>query len=359
MTTKSKLRPSPADPEGVEGLRAPASRATSYDVARLAGVSQSAVSRAFRDGASISETTRRKVEEAARELGYAPSRIARSLISQRSHMIAVVVTDVSNRGHPEILFHLGREIEAAGSRMLVFTFPSDEEVSAAVSEILAYHVDGIVSGGLLDEEALSVCDRHDVPVVLYNRPPRGGWASAVGCDHAAGMDLLVGHLLEEELRGAVFLAGPESAPVSNERLAGARAAFAARGMELARVVHGDYSYEGGRRAANTILSARDRPATVMCANDAMALGVMDACRFDLGLSVPEQISVTGFDDVPQAGWPSHNLTTLHQPVRRMAQTAVRLLMEEIEVETRGGERRLLAAELKIRRSSRADIVKPA
>lgn len=339
------------DNDSVGGTQA-RSRATSYDVAKRAGVSQSAVSRAFRDGSSISGKTRAKVEQAARELGYSPSQIARSLITQRSRMIGVVMTELTARNYPDILRFLSNEIQATGNRMLLCTVPDDRLAAAGVSDLLAFQVDGIISTALLPREVLEASDRQGVPVVLYNRASLSLLASSVACDHPAAMDALVEHLVSGGLKRAVYIGGPETAPVSNDRLLGVRNAFAARGIALERVLYGDYSYEGGRAIVLDALSGPDRPDTVICANDATALGVIDAYRFDLGLRVPEDVAVAGFDDVAQAAWPSYGLTTLRQPVLRMTHMTVRLLMEQVAGTAAGGERRLLPAELKLRKSTR-------
>lgn len=342
---------------GVAAQPRPA-RATSYDVAKLAGVSQSAVSRAFRDGGSISGGTRAKVEQAARELGYSPSQIARSLITQRSRMIGVVMTELTARNYPDVLRYLSDEIQATGNRMLLCTVPHDGEAAAGAADLLAFQVDGIISSALLPRATLEASDRQGVPVVLYNRSPLSHLASSIGCDHSLAMDALIDHLMAGGLGRTVFVAGPENAPVSNDRLQGARNALAARGVELERVLHGDYSYESGRAVARDGLSGAARPDTVICANDATALGVIDAYRFDLGLRVPDDVAVAGFDDIAQAGWPSYALTTLRQPVRRMTQMSVRLLMEQVAGTAAGGERRLMPAELKRRASTRFAVEKP-
>ncbi|MEZ5776916.1 MAG: substrate-binding domain-containing protein [Paracoccaceae bacterium] len=268
-------------------------------------------------------------------------------------MIAVVITDPSNRAYPDILFYLGQEIQGTGNRMLVFAVPRDADAGsiATVREILAYHVDGIISSAMLNDEFLSSCSQAEVPVVLFNRTPENALASAVCCDHASGMDTLVRYLSGRPMGHVALLAGPEWAPVSRERLEGATSALARVGQEFGPIVHSDYTFEGGRRSARDLLSGHQTPHTIICANDAMALGVMDACRFELGLSVPNDVAVTGFDDIPQAAWPSYGLTTLRQPVRRMANTAVRMLMEQLGGSSRSGERRLLPPEIMIRSST--------
>lgn len=327
-------------------------RPTSYDVAKLAGVSQSAVSRAFRNGTSVSPETRAKVLRAAEALGYAPSNIARSLITRKSSLIAVLVTDKTTRNYPEVLYRLGQEIQATGNRMLVFTIASEDLAGGVLNDLLGYHVDGIVAGTNLNGDLLEACHRHRIPVVLYNRVPRGSFASAVGCDHVTGMADLVAHLRETGPKRLGFVAGPEGAVVSDDRLAGARMALAGTGLGFDRIVHADYSYDGGRAAARELLADEGRPDTVLCANDAMALGVIDACRYDLGLRVPQDVQVTGFDDLPESAWPSHDLTTVRQPVEMLSRAAIRMLEEHIAGTAIGSERRLMPAELKIRGSTR-------
>lgn len=351
MHPKSRNHLEIAD-DGVE--RRGSARATSYDVARLAGVSQSAVSRAFRDGGSISPRLRARVEKAARELGYAPSLLARSLISRRSNLIGVVMTDLTARNYPDLLRLLGLEIQAAGNRMLLASVPNDAGGAAAAADLLAFHVDGLISSASLPGESLEACERQGVPVVLYNRAPLGAHASAVACDHPAAMAGLFDHLMAGGLGRIAFIAGPERAPVSEDRLASVSGALAKRGLRIECLRHSDYSYEGGAAAARAIFAEEPAPDTIVCANDTMALGVLDALRHDLGLRVPDDVAVAGFDDVPQSAWPSYSLTTLRQPVRRMTQIAMRVLAERLAGEAGPGERRLLPAELRIRGSTRAD-----
>ena len=272
-------------------------RVTSYDVAKLAGVSQSAVSRAFRQGGSISRETRAKVEEAARSLGYAPSKLARSLITQRTRMVGVVMTELTARNYPDVLRFLSNEIQALGNRMLLCTVPDDSGAAAGLEDLLAYQVDGIISSALPTRDCLEAAHRRGVPVVLYNRAALGVAAAAVACDHPAAMDALADILVAGVASEVVFIAGPQTAPISNDRLKAVETALSARGSGVSRVLYSDYSYEGGRAQAIEAVSGGRPPDTLICANDAMALGVMDALRFDLGLRVPEDVAVTGFDDV--------------------------------------------------------------
>ena len=329
-----------------------AARVTSYDVARRAGVSQSAVSRAFREGASISAELRTRIHRAARELGYAPSNIARALITQRSRLIGVVVTEVTARNNPDILFHLGQHIQDVGSRMLVFTLPDDSAGDTILADLLAYHVDGVIAATTIPEATLNLCARRRLPVILYNRHTTGAPTASVACDHATGMRQLAAYLLRTGTRDAAFIAGPIGAPVSEERLGASRAAFAELGMRLRPPIHSDYSHDGGQAAACGLLTGGDLPDTIVCANDAMALGAIDACRHILGLRVPDAVAITGFDDIPQAGWPAYALTTVAQPIERLTRAAVDMLMEHVAGRVMENERRLMPARLVLRGSTR-------
>lgn len=327
-------------------------RATSYDVARLAGVSQSAVSRCFSAGASISPETRARVEAAARQLGYSPNALARSLITRRSRMVGVVLTNLTTRNYPDLAFHLGRELQAHGNQLLLFTLAREHELATVLPQVLDYRVDGLISCVSVTEGQLGICRGRGVPVVLYNRHLAGEGAASIGCDHLSGMNGLVAGLHGAGYRRLALLAGPADAPVSREREAGCLQAIAAAGLAAPPLARADYSYDGGRAAARELLGALPRAEALVAVNDAMALGAIDACRYDLGLRVPEDVGVTGFDDVPEAAWPAYSLTTVRQPVRRMTAAAVRHLQERIETPELPPERRLIGGVLQPRGSTR-------
>ena len=320
------------------------SQVTSYDVAKLAGVSQSAVSRCFRPGGSASAAVRARVAEAARSLGYAPSNAARALTTRRSRTVGVLLTDSVVAYYPDVLLNLGRAIQAAGSRTLLFSVPSEAEAATTLDDILGYQVDGLVSAVGLTRGMCAALARRGVPVVFYNRAPQGPGTGAVGVDHAAAMAALADHLVGIGRRTVAFLAGPPGALVSEARLQTLRTALAERGGTVATVVRADYSYRGGRAALPALLLP-GMPDAICCANDTMALGVLDACRHDGGPPVPRTVAVTGFDDIEQAGWPSYDLTTLRQPAAAMAESAVELLSNP------GGTERQVAATLVVRGST--------
>ena len=311
-------------------------RATSYDVAELAGVSQSAVSRCFSPGTSISVRTRAKVELAAQSLGYSPNPLARSLITRRSGLIGLVVTTATLRHSPQIVHDLSDALQKAGLLPLLTTLEDENDIQRSLPHILDYRPEAIISLASVDGHALRSARDNGVPVVLVNRKAPRAAASSIRCDHANGVRNLVERLIATGHRRFAFIAGPRAAPVSEERRAGFEQALRAGGLTAVVTVHADYTYEGGHTAALELLRKASRIDALVAANDAMALGALDAARSGMGLDVPGAISVTGFDDIPESRRPTRLLTTVRQPTEDMARLAVD---EVIRLSRNAGQRR--------------------
>jgi DNA-binding LacI/PurR family transcriptional regulator len=300
------------------------------DVARLAAVSQSAVSRAFTPGASVSEDTRRKVMDAARLLGYRPNAHARSLITGRSRIIGLVLAQLENLFYPAALQQLATRLQRDGYHVLLFVNdrPDSDEV---VHEILQYHVDGIVlAATTLSSPLAQRCADAAIPVVLFNRVMAGaasGAVSSVRSDNVAGGRAIAHFLADGGHRRIAFIAGQEASSTNLERERGFRDGLAERGLRIWARGVGDYLPARAREAALAMFDTPDRPDAVFVASDNMAFPVMDALRHRLGLLVPEDVSVVGFDDVPQAAWDSYGLTTFEQPVPAMVEATVDLLQQ--------------------------------
>jgi len=321
-------------PENTEELRPSkgnAQRATSYDVARLAGVSQSAVSRSFKPGASVSKKMRARVMKAVEELSYQPNAIARSLITRRSNMVGVVISQQTNLYYPEVLVQLSQRFSERGVRVLLFTLQHESDIDNLLAQILQYQVDGVIEAARLSGEQIDMVERRGIPLVFYNRSLKGRRVNAVCCDQTEGERWLVDRLVDAGHASFGLISGPEDSAVSTERTQGALERLEELDIKSATVVPGDYSYESG---ANGLLELKRKlgelPDAVVCANDIMAIGCMDAARYRLGLKVPEDLSVVGFDGVGPAQWKSYDLTTVRQPVRRMTEAAVSMILERVE-----------------------------
>lgn len=325
---------------------------TSADVARHAKVSQSAVSRAFTPGASVSAETRRRVIAAAEALGYRPNALARAMISGRSRLIALLVAYLDNQFYPIVLERLSRALQGHGYHVLLFmTEPGDQD--RVVGQILQYQVEGIVmASATLSSSLAQECAETGIPVVLFNRSVPSSPASSVTSDNAGGGRLVAHFLADGGHRRIGFIAGAEDASTARDREAGFSKGLAERGLTVLSRGLGDFTREGAARAAREMFKGAERPDAVFVANDHMAFAVMDVLRDELGLRVPDDVSVVGYDDVPQAAWGGYRLTTVAQPADAMIEATVRILAEQIEGRTVRQASELLPARLVVRGSAR-------
>ncbi len=327
---------------------------TSIDVARLAGVSQSAVSRFFTPGTSVSKKTAEKVRRAAEQLGYRPNVLARSLITGKSRIIGLVVAYLENYFYPEVVERLSKALQIEGYHVLVFISPlMSDEIEETVQEILDYQVDGIVLASVSMSSGLAArCHAAGVPVVLFNRKQDDDRLSAVTSDNHAGGHAAAAHLIALGHRRVGYIAGFEGASTQRDRERGFREGLAAAGCELAAREVGNFVYGEAQAAARRMFSAADRPEAVFVCNDHMAFAVMDVLRFELGLKVPEDVSVVGFDDVPPARWPAYNLTTYRQNVDAMVAETVTTLLDSINLKSGVPRQVVVDGNLVVRGSTR-------
>ena len=325
---------------------------TSYDVAERAGVSQSAVSRCFSPGGSISERTRAKVVAAADALGYRPNAIARSLITQQSNMVAILVANLGF--HPTLTALLSRCFAARGLHVLLFTLDQESDADRIVDEIWQYRVDGVIAGVHLPARHIDMFAQRRTPLVFINRLYRQVSANSVCCDQVEGERLLVDRLIAAGHRRFGLIAGPADSHVSEQRVAEAEARLHRAGVSDIVRARGDFGYNSGRRSFHELVAAAGgrSPEAVMCANDSMAMGCMDAARYDLGLSVPADVSIVGFDGQPQAFWASYDLVTVRQPLEAMAEAAADMLLARVGAPALGTERRMFSGELILGSSAR-------
>jgi DNA-binding LacI/PurR family transcriptional regulator len=306
-------------------------RVTSVDVARLANVSQSAVSRTFSPNGAVSAQTRERVLAAARQLGYTPNALARSLITRRTNIVGVVMADMTNPFYPTVLEELARQLAASGRQLLLLTTPPDREIDDLLPLLLQYQVDAVVIASATISSAMAgVLAGRGTPVVLFNRHVPGAAVSAVLCDNVEGGRLVANLLLDAGHRRLAYIAGKPDTSTNIDREKGFGDRLSERGATPLLREQGAYSYQAGYDAATRLLTRPDRPTAIFCANDIIALGALDAARSACGLRVPEDVSVIGFDDIPAAAWPSYQLTTIRQPVEQMVAIAIDLLGRSLD-----------------------------
>ncbi|PSL16071.1 LacI family DNA-binding transcriptional regulator [Shimia abyssi] len=334
-----------------------AEKITSLQVAERAGVSQSAVSRVFTPGASVSKKTEDKVRKAAAELGYRPNVLARAMVSGKSRIIGLVVAYLDNYFYPEALEILSNDLQERGYHVLVFMASQTAgNIDGVVEEILDYQVDGIVTASVAMSSDLSQrCAQAKVPVVHFNRFQDGDGVSFVTSDNFQGGRELAQFLVAGEHKKIAYIAGWEGASTQRDREAGFRAGLDEFGQKLFAREVGEFDVDHARAAAHAMFNvdANDRPDAVFVANDYMAFAVMDELRFGLDLKIPDDVSVVGFDDVPPAAWRAYDLTTMRQRANLMVAETVETLMAHIENPSSAKTRKIsIAAPLIVRGSAR-------
>lgn len=329
-------------------------RVTSIQVARRAGVSQSAVSRVFTPGASVSKTTRAKVERAAEELGYRPNVLARAMITGKSRIIGLVVAYLENQFYPQVVERLSVALQNEGYHVLVFmSSPTVGDVQDVMKEILDYQVDAIVLASVSMSSVLAKrCHEHGIPVVLFNRVQDDPGMSSVATNNHLGGRVIAARFAADGHRRIGYIAGLEEASTQRDREAGFRAGLAEAGLELAARELGNFEYGAARAAALEMFAGGDYPDAVFVCNDHMAFAVMDVLRFKLGLRVPDDVAVAGFDDVPIAAWPAYDLTSYRQPINRLVARTVDILLKRVDDRDAPPEHVKLDGDLMLRGSTR-------
>jgi DNA-binding LacI/PurR family transcriptional regulator len=331
-----------------------ATKITSADVAKRAGVSQSAVSRVFTPGASVSKKMADKVRKAADELGYRPNVLARAMITGKSRIIGLVVAYLNNQFYPEALEKLSKALQERGYHILIFMAPqSADNVDVVLREILDYQVDGIVLASVAMSSGLAEkCRDSGIPVVLFNRTQDDTHLSAVTSDNIGGGRKAAEFLIAGGHQRIAYIAGWEGASTQRDRELGFSVGLQAAGRRLFARECGEFTAEGARTATLRLFSNAETPDAVFVANDHMALAVMDTLRFELGMRVPEDVSVIGYDDVPAAAWQAYSLTTVRQPANRMVAETVDILVDQIENESEEPHRIAIDGPLIVRGSAR-------
>lgn len=326
---------------------------TSSQVAEHAGVSQSAVSRAFTPGASISPKTRARVLASAKALGYRPNAIARTLITNRSRIIAVVMAYLENLFYPDVLEELGRRLAAENYHVLLFTGFKDRDSDPVFDQIMQYRVDGIILASTsLSSELSEECTVAGIPVVLFNRTTERDETSSVTTLNREGGRLLGEFLLAGGHRSFGYIAGLENSSTNRDRFLGFSEALAAKGITRVEVRTGNFNRADAEKAARDLLSLPNRPEAIFVANDHMAVAVMDVARYEFGLSIPGDLSIVGFDNVGPARWPSYGITTVTQPIKEMVEATVDILMDQIASGEIEAIHRAIPGELIVRESAR-------
>ncbi|WP_158232128.1 LacI family DNA-binding transcriptional regulator [Sporosarcina sp. P20a] len=301
---------------------------TAMDVAKLAGVSQSSVSRVYFEGASVSDKTRKRVLEAAAELGYRPNVYARSLITNQSKIIGLVMKSVQNPFYAHVLKRFSSIFKQRGYSILFVSTNNDEIQDEDVETLLNYHVAGvIVTDATMSETVGEEFKKNQIPLVFFNRKPSTDVFHSVSCNNLEAGRSIAHFLVSTGSNELVLVTGNEDTSTSIERERGFCEVLDQQSITY-RTYNSDYTYEGGYDTAISLLEENKLPSAIFVANDIMALGVLDALRKH-EIQIPEHTRVVGFDNIGMASWPAYDLTTWEQPIEEMIEATVTYLMEEV------------------------------
>lgn len=339
MTTQKKARP----------RRAP----TESDVAELAGVSQSAVSRAFTPGASVATATRERIEQAAQALGYQPNLMARSLATRRSNIVALAISHLENPFYAQVVKALSDRLRESGRHLLLFTTPHGEAADPALEQVLSYQVDAVVLTATMASQELAVqCQKAGVPIVQINRETNLPGVSTVRGENRLASERIAGFLDAGGHARYAFIGGSPESTTGRARGEAFANFLASRGAPPTVSVYGHYTFDGAAQATRGLLSAANRPDAIFCASDYMAFAALGVARREFGLRIPEDLSVVGFDDVPEAGETAYDLTTYSQPASALVDEAIKVIDLMIADPSRRAQRREVRGRLVVRGSAR-------
>ncbi|WP_370300896.1 substrate-binding domain-containing protein [Pseudooceanicola sp.] len=314
-----------SESNGQKGKKA---RVTSYDVAKLAGVSQPAVSRAFNPGAPITKEKRDRILAAARELGYVPNVFASSLSRSSSKIVAVISGNLNNPFYSESLQCFVEQIQRTGRQVLAFTVQEDQNSDDVMMQALRYPVDGVVvTSATVTSSMVKLSEGLGIPVIMYNRRVPDANLPSVLCDNEGGAAALARRMHAAGARKFLVLRGDPAGSTSMARVQGFRDALKKLKGAQVEEIDGQSSYAGAYRAT---VSRFDRPVAdwpdaIFGVNDIMAIGCADALRGHFGKKIPDDIMLAGFDGIREAQREPYHLATVRQPIERMVTETLELL----------------------------------
>lgn len=321
------------------------------EVAASAGVSMSTVSHVVSGKRPVAPATRARVEQAIEALGYSAHPGAAQLRSGRSHMIALVVPDLENPFYPLVASGMQEVLTPRGIMLTISDSRGPGRSRDTLRHLISRRVDALVAAPFgVTNRMLAEVRNAGIPFVTLGRVSAAG-GDLVHTDDTEGAREITAHLIDRGYRKIAFIGGEEAAVPTKERLAGYRAALRDSDHAMGSdVVFTEFTRNGGRVGATVLLDRADPPDAIVAANDLVAIGVLDVAR-ERGLRVPEDLAVTGYDDIEAASLVSPSLTTVENPAREIGRTCARLLLERLDGELSGATRTIALSHLLIVRQS--------
>ncbi len=332
---------------------------TIFDIAKDSGVSYSTVSRVLNGFEFVKESTRQRVLDSANRLGYVANLSARSLAGGRSNIIGIVVPGLDNGYIGEIVRGVDEELNRASYDIMLYTTHRHQGRESAYIQQIA---NGLTEGVLIvvplaTTEYAEALREQNFPYVLIDQADALDRSWIVDCTNFQGAYEATEYLIQLGHQRIGFITGLMQIASASERLEGYKAALRDNNLpcDETLIVQGDYLQSSGYQAAQTLLALPQRPTAIFASNDLEALGAMQAIR-EHGLSIPDDISLMGFDDIPQASMTHPTLTTVRQPLDTMGRVAARLLLEHIENPQKQPRRVTMATKLIVRDSCKSILI---
>lgn len=303
---------------------------TSKDVAKLAGVSQSTVSRVFVPGSSVSEKTKQKVFEAAKALNYRPNAFARSLTTNESKLIGLVFPDADYPIHMKTLQLISSELLRKGYSAVLIPWQIDDEDNHSIPNIFQYRVDGVIAASAtLNKTLYEECEEFNIPIVQFARVVEGTQSSYVISDNYEAGQQAALMFYNSGVNNAAYLTGEVPTFTNSERLNGFCNKFKELTEKQPRIIEATYDYKTSLQIIREMIGDKNRPEAVFCATDYLAMAVMDIARSEYGLNIPQDLQIIGFDNIPQTEWLNYELTTFSQDFHRLALESVKIIVDQI------------------------------
>lgn len=299
--------------------------ATQKDIAKIAGVSQSVVSRVFANNQNVSQASRSAVLAAGAKVGYFPDAGARALVTGSSNIVGIVVANIMNSFYPYSFDLLTSSLQKTGRDIMLFNASGGRDIDSLFSIILTYKIRAVV---ILTAEATSSLAlrlrERGIQVVMLNRFSADLGSSTVACDNIGGGKMVAEAFLESGYKRVAYIGGNPTASTNIERRQGFIDTMAAAGYQPILAIDGEFAHAWGYEAGYILERINDIEA-VFCADDDIAMGIIDHLRFEAQWSIPGRIALVGYDDVPGASWPAYGLSTVQQPIDDMIRITLELL----------------------------------
>ncbi|MEM8956272.1 MAG: LacI family DNA-binding transcriptional regulator [Pseudomonadota bacterium] len=328
---------------------------TLRDVAKAAGVAESTASRALAGYGQLAPATRQRIQDAADRLGYAHKSRQSVASAARRGVIGVVVAALHNSFYPFLVDRLHNELDDLGFDMVLIIDEITRDRAGRKLRFLTDQLDGVITTtAAIGSPMVDFLNERRMPTVLAIRSNMKGDVDVVESDnYAAGVDALR-HLAGLGHSKIGFLMGPMSTSTSYGRLEGAKSVMALEQVPFREdfLVTTEFTHEGGYSGFVRMMRQEDRPTALFCANDVIAIGAMDAAR-KMGISVPEDVSIIGVDDIPMASWSMLSLTTVRQPIGEIGSMAAKLIANRVSGQSDGGIEHVILPTSLVQRSTTA------